>query len=225
VKANNPDVDINTVAFTYEENPDHSRYYQYCHMGDSCLAGFEDVLGPGGKPLMTSKIQFESIRFRAAEDVTEGFYPFDKPTFKLSFMGCVNDGADVCAPGNQLLFKTVEIELADLDFIIDGDRAGLSAKSVIFSLKRKLFIRGVSLLFLLISLLFLGYLFRLSEPNDLMTKSLGFFGTLWGLRALLVPATVKVFPTAVDYAILGAFCVLFILIVVGVQTRPQDIGG
>jgi hypothetical protein len=226
VQANAPDLDVNRVGFSYEENPlDHSRYFQYCHLGESCMKGFEEVPQPKGRPLTSARIHFDLIPFQAMRSVPEVFYPFDETTFQLSLMGCINDGAEACAPGNDLAFNKFKIELADPDFILDGDRTNFSERSVVFSLKRKVFLRAVSGLFLLISAVFLVYLLRLSNPNELMTKSLGFFGTLWGLRALLVPATAKVFPTSVDYAILGLFCFLFVWIVLGVKSTPTDAGG
>ena len=71
---------------------------------------------------------------------------------------------------------------------------------------------------------FFVYLLRLNKPDELMTKSLGFFGALWGVRAVLVPGTVKVFPTLIDYVVLIIFSFVFGLIVVRVHA-PNRKGG
>lgn len=73
----------------------------------------------------------------------------------------------------------------------------------------------VSVIFLLLSI---GYLWvglagdKAGDKKNLMIEALGFFGALWGLRALIVPSSITIFPTIVDFAILFLFCVLFMLV-------------
>lgn len=114
----------------------------------------------------------------------------------------------------------------DPDFVLGGGSWDSSTKSVSFSLKRKPFLRIASLIFLGIGIAFVFYLVGLNrqdELNEFMKGSLGFFGTLWGLRAILVPETIKVFPTLVDYVILGAFCCVFFLVAFRVHTRKRGL--
>jgi hypothetical protein len=78
--------------------------------------------------------------------------------------------------------------------------------------------------FAVLSVVFLWSLILVGDPKDLLAKSLGFFGALWGLRALLLPTSVKVFPTLVDYVILTEFCVLFLIIVSRVPLSNRSKG-
>jgi hypothetical protein len=59
------------------------------------------------------------------------------------------------------------------------------------------------------AVLFIVFLVSYGDTKELFTGSLGFIATLWGLRALIVPASVAVFPTAVDYVVLGLYCLMF----------------
>jgi len=225
LKAGRPNIDINRVAVSFEEDPaDHSHTFQYCHLGDPCFTSFEE-LGPNGTTLSSATIKLDTLKVRPLENVAEVFYPFDKLAFRLDFVGCVNDGPDACAQNDRIAFEDVRVELADADFIVRADNSVSSRGRAAFFLQRKLFIRNVSLVFLLISVIFLSFLPRSSNSAELMTKSLGFFGTLWGLRALLVPSTVKVFPTSIDYVILVEFCFLFLFILVDLRNQPQQSGG
>lgn len=219
ISATQPDLEIQRVAFSYQENSDGSKDWTICHQGDSCLSAYKDVQGTTGKLVTSARIQLDSIHLQGKEDWSEILYPFDKSTYELSLLGCVNDSVEDCTNGH-LSFRTLRIELADPDFVLEGGGADLSAKSTFFSLKRKFFLRLVSVIFFVIAIVFFVHLFRLSAPDELMTQSLGFFGTLWGLRAVLVPGTIKVFPTLVDYVVLGAFCLLFALVVARVQFAP-----
>jgi hypothetical protein len=218
IKTTNPELEVSRVAFSYQENSDGSRDINNCSRADSCFTEYEDVSRAGGKPLTTVRIQFGSIRLQMAENRPEILYPFDKSSAKLSLLGCVNKGLEACTADSKLFLQTIKIELSDPDFTITGDGAS-------FSIERKFFVRLVSVVFLIISFVFFVYLVRLNKPDELMTKSLGLFGTLWGVRSLLVPGTIKVFPTLVDYVILSVFCFLFILIVIRVQAAPAEGGG
>jgi hypothetical protein len=207
IKAINPDLEVRQVSFSHQENPDRSRDVMNCSNEDSCLTEYEDDPKEPGKPVTAARIQFGLIHLQTAEKWAEIFYPFDESTFKLSLLGCVNEGLEACKADNDLSFKTLTIEFLDPDFVLTGDGA-------VFSIKRKFFIRLVSVIFLIIGVVFFIYLVKLSTTKELMIGSLGYFGTLWGVRSLLVPETVKVFPTLVDYVVLSLFCFLFVLILV-----------
>jgi hypothetical protein len=80
----------------------------------------------------------------------------------------------------------------------------------------------VSFIFFGLSIVFLYYLLRISDAKDLMGKALGFFGALWALRSLLVPSSIKIFPTVIEYVILTEFCILFTIIVYRVTLSKED---
>jgi len=88
-------------------------------------------------------------------------------------------------------------------------------------IRRKAFVRLVSAGLLAIAVAF--FCFLLLPPGnpspekavkDLMAQALGFVGTLWAIRAVMVPASVKIFPTLVDYVVLTLFVAVFVTIVV-----------
>ena len=84
--------------------------------------------------------------------------------------------------------------------------------------------RLMSLVFLVVALLFFVFLFSppgghsSANVNDLLARSLGFIGALWGIRALIVPSTVTIFPTLVDYSVLTIFSFVFLIIIFRVIT-------
>ncbi len=114
----------------------------------------------------------------------------------------------------NLHFERLLIKDSEPNFILREDSGR-------YFLARRPFIRIVSVIFFFLSLAFLRYLIQLGNPKDLLAQSLGFFGALWGLRSLLLPATVSVFPTVIDYVILSEFCLLFIVIISKVSLSPE----
>jgi hypothetical protein len=88
------------------------------------------------------------------------------------------------------------------------------SSSLIFAYKRKFFIRLITITVLGMSCVFLWHLIRISEIKELYAQTLGMFGTLWALRALVVTADVDAFPTLVDYFVLSLFVLLFGIVLV-----------
>jgi hypothetical protein len=215
VRALKPDARVRRVSFSYQENKDGSKDVINCFTETACLTLSAEVPRNGGQRLTVATVHSESVPIQVNVVRSEIFYPFDEALFRLSLTGCVNRGVEDCPSVNRLYFRTAALEYSDPDFILvdDGDN---------FFIERGYFVRLVSVIFLVISVVFLRYLITLSEPKDLLAKSLGLFGALWGLRSLLVPSTVKVFPTLIDYVILSQFCMLFTIIIVRVSMPSEE---
>jgi hypothetical protein len=144
----------------------------------------------------------------------EILYPFDSYPLRLAPVICVNSSDGACVPASNaqaVRINSVAVLIADQNLIGDIQRDS-KPNSYLLTFKRRVFVRTVSVLFLILSLVFLAYLAIAGDPTDLLPKSLGFFGTLWGLRALIVPSAVTIFPTAVDFSILAIFGILFLLV-------------
>jgi len=201
------DQEILAVSFSYQINPDGSKELLNCTKETkSCFTSYEEIQGPKGPGLSSAKIRLEQQLIRFDEEPSEIWYPFDKLSFHLDFDGTVNPDPAEAPPAANLLLEKLAIEDSEPNYILREDHNS-------YILKRKPFIRIVSFIFFVLSIVFLFGLIRISDAKDLLTKSLGFFGALWGLRSLLLPSTVKVFPTLIDYVILTEFCILFTIII------------
>jgi hypothetical protein len=158
-------------------------------------------------------------------------YPFDRYRLDLSIRACANSGGNACLGNDNLFLKKLSIDYSALGF-----EPGLVVESgppneerLSFYLKRNNFLRLASLLLLGAALCFFFYLVFLYRGDDLLKGSLGYFGALWALRGLIVPKSVTLFPTAVDYIVLTIFTVLFFVLffsmIRGRKETPKPSGG
>jgi hypothetical protein len=145
------------------------------------------------------------IPLAPASPAMERAYPFDRYDITLSPTGCVN--LPDCSNTRNAVFQTVVLSVSDRQLVPYATGSG--TEGVRFTLRRPLAIRVLSVIFLIMAVLFLVFLVSYGDTKELFTGSLGFIATLWGLRALIVPASVAVFPTAVDYVVLGLYCLMF----------------
>lgn len=140
-------------------------------------------------------------------------YPLDRYRLVFDPHGCADyEALELCDPSDnesRLETERIRVMVADRNFESscqsDGGR-------LVCELARPRFVRFLSGTLLLLSLIFLTSLFRSSGVGELLPRSLGFFGTLWGLRNLIVPKSIEAFPTLVDFATLSIFLALFFLI-------------
>jgi hypothetical protein len=206
-------VEIRKVSYGYQLDADGTSNLLSCTREiKECFTSFEDVPRPNGPHVMTAKVRHTQVSILLTQNRPEIWYPFDRFSFPIDFRGWVNQDAE---GDPNLGFERLVINDSEPNFILreESDR---------YLLVRRPFIRIVSVAFLVLSLAFFVYLIRLGSPKDLLVQSLGFFGALWGLRSLLLPATVNVFPTVVDYVILTEFCLLFMVIISKVSLSPED---
>jgi hypothetical protein len=141
-------------------------------------------------------------------------YPFDKYETDLAIEGCVNSPGDACLTTDNLYFKTISIDYSALTLepglTLDesvGDEGHLS-----YTIRRNEFLRLSSGLLFGVAVLFFGYIVFIYKDKDLLKGALGYFGALWALRGLLVPKSITVFPTLVDYVVLTIFIILFVAV-------------
>jgi hypothetical protein len=139
-------------------------------------------------------------------------YPFDTAHIAISPDGCAD--LDDCPGGGGLHFRKVVVALSDgllqdENFAI-GHR--VDAGGITLQVRRHLFLRTMTVYVFVIVIVFLAQLIKLQTARELLPSSLGLLAAMWGLRELLIPSSVRVFPTLVDYAVLLGFGVVFLLL-------------
>ncbi|HUS21327.1 MAG TPA: hypothetical protein VMZ66_04855 [Aeromicrobium sp.] len=162
------------------------------------------------------KVQCDGVALPVREVRRDTFYPFDVYGINLHLRACIaEDLTDGCiGPAQNVDFTQLRVEVADPTAVVDAAETPAGFE---LTVRRKFFIRGVSLLFGSVAVLFLSFVANVNKPDDLFKGSLGFFGALWALRSLIVPASIKVFPTIIDYGILTLFCLLFAAVLLGLS--------
>jgi hypothetical protein len=215
--------DIRTISFTPRYDPDDTKWLKWTK-GDttndcSAPATYEVNDAKGTRhswlQLNCGELGLPIVRHRR-----EIWYPFDYYEVSINPRACANDPAGACLGGSgQISFESVEVELADQNLIVNRDSA--AGGGIVLKLHRRLFVRLVSVIFLVLALVFLVSFVAIGDAKDLLQKSIGFFAALWGLRALIVPTSVSIFPTIVDYAILSLFCLLFFLVLLKLAYRKE----
>ncbi len=142
-------------------------------------------------------------------------YPFDDITLRFLPRGFVDGG--VLDP--DLWVHSFSVSLSDPNFHL---LCSVDESEVVCQLKRSAFVRMISVALLACVLVFYFYLFRLTSRDELLAKTLGFMGALWGVRSVLVPRSLAVFPSLIDYVVLILFFVLFLTVIATVQpARPN----
>jgi hypothetical protein len=174
-----------------------------------------------GKPVSAATFDCSDVMLTDRVSAKEIWYPFDSYEVLLFPRACVNNSGGACIPPDNASIDTFEAIVADQNFVGVVAASESTPGEYKLVLSRKFFVRMVSIIFLVFSLIFLVYLVVAGDPKDLLPKSLGFFATLWGLRSLIVPSSVSVFPTIVDYCILTIFCLLFLLVFMKLYPRSQ----
>jgi len=200
-----PEPEIGDLGFSLVRNGDGTTDWMRssrCTREDG-----EIVNAPGAPAVPFAMLSCGEILLPTGDVIRERLYPFDSYTVVLRPRGCVNQND--CSSMNNATFRSVEIEVADRRIVPSGWTLD---RDVIFALRRPLVIRVVSVLFLVIAVLFLFYIWKITDIKELFGSSIGFFATLWGLRELIVPDSVTVFPTAVDYAVLALYTILFSIV-------------
>ena len=204
VKSRRKGQDIPSVTYGYQAdaNGETGDLINCTSKMPQCFKAYLDVPEPNGPSYSGVRIRDAQMAIALTEVRSEIWYPFDEFYFPLDLIGWVN--GDTQNP--DLVFERLVIRDSEPNYVLRTDANR-------YVLVRRPFIRIVSVVFFLLSVVFLWSLILVGDPKELLGKSLGFFGALWGLRLLLLPPSVTVFPTLVDYVILTEFCVLFMIII------------
>jgi hypothetical protein len=207
---------LKTVAFS--PLGDQSRTWLLSVLQDCRLTSGNTQETRGQK---TSKASFEcgDMAVTTITDRPQIWYPFDQYNVTFSPLACVNNSGGACTSddkGETVSIDSIQVSLGDQNFTASSLYSP-NAKSYSLTLARRFFVRLVSIIFLVLSFVFMVYILIVGDPKDLLAKSLGFFATLWGLRSLIVPSSVNVFPTLVDYSILSIFCLFFLLVLLKIK--------
>ena len=213
--------DINNVSLTLNDNanPTHWLFSDSKNpsRSDCPVVNSYEYLNANKTHSSGVLLDCHELSLPVSSSKREILYPFDSYSVNLDPRACANNPAGPCiGKSDNASVVDLDLNLADPNLIADAT-LDPAATEVVLHLGRRLFVRIVSVIFLILSVAFLGYLVRLTDAKDLLQKSIGFFATLWGLRILVVPPSITFFPTIVDYCILTLFCVLFLLIILKVQ--------
>lgn len=213
--------DINDVSFTLNDNanPTHWLFADSKNpsRSDCPVINSYEYLNASKTHSSGVLLDCHEVSLPVSSPKREILYPFDSYRINLDPRACANNPAGPCiGKSDNASIVDLDLNLADPNLIADATLHP-GGREVVVHLGRRLFVRIVSVVFLILSVAFLGYLVRLTDAKDLLQKSIGFFATLWGLRILIVPPSITFFPTIVDYCILTLFCVLFLLIILKVQ--------
>lgn len=218
---------VDTVATTASESSiehvtlavqdDSEGGASWFHLKGKTLDTFEIIKAPNA-PALSAAAGRLNVALAAQTVRNEVWFPIDEYNVTLRADGCINSVAAgrACVGANNLRIARVAVQFADPAFQWESRMGGPSA--VIFTLKRRPFERVISTIFLLMVIAFFAFLLfspvkgSTQEVKDLFGKSLGFLGTLWAIRALLVPKTVTTFPNLVDYVTFGVFFAVFAVV-------------
>ncbi|HXH49674.1 MAG TPA: hypothetical protein VNM47_10030 [Terriglobia bacterium] len=227
VKATQHPLEIESVVLNLQKNPDGS--YDWLPFEKTDLETFETVDNPKAPHLSFAQARLNDLTLLSEPGRREIWYPFDASRVELVPRACVNLGAESCANATTAQIKSVTLDCNDPGFVLSGPE--ISGNKITFRMVRRPFVHFTSIVFLVVAILF--FVFLLVPPgrnppadvNNLLARSLGFIGALWGIRALIVPSTVTIFPTVVDFSILTLFGFVFALIIYRVNKLYSKEGG
>jgi hypothetical protein len=210
------------VRTTGQEDSPRIPYLQTANELDHCslIAGY-DYKDPARPHKSSGSFLCTDVVIAAPVSDTEVWYPFDRYAAPLQFHACVNS-TDACgAPvANPVRVVRVRAEPPRTHVIATVASAGDQAVNV--TLQRRWFLRIVSVVFFVIVIVFVGYLVLATDPRDTMTKSLGIFAGLWGLRSMVVPSSISVFPTIVEGVVMTMICIVFALVLIRAVDAPEE---
>jgi hypothetical protein len=206
------DDDINSIALTPAPGSGSTKWL-LSETKDCQTESTGETADQTGKLHSVALYNCNEVTLNALRVSRDIWYPFDSYEVSLSPQGCINNPAGAClTEPENLSITTIQVALEDTNLMADTENEGSQSGAVHLVFHRRFFVRLVSIVFLILSILFLAYLISTGDPADLLPKSLGYFAALWGLRSLIVPSSLNIFPTIVDYFILSQFCVLFLLV-------------
>jgi hypothetical protein len=204
--------DINSIALVLAPGSDHTKWLLSATK-DCQTESTGETADQTGKRHSVALYNCNEVPLNGGRISRDIWYPFDSYEVSLSPQGCINNPAGAClAEPENLSITTIRVALADTNLMADSVNDGSQSGTMRLVMHRRFFVRMVSIVFLILSILFLAYVISTGDPADLLPKSLGFFAALWGLRSLIVPSSLNIFPTIVDYCILSQFCVLFLVV-------------
>ena len=140
-------------------------------------------------------------------------YPFDRymitfqPRICVEPRDCTQNTADVAV-------ESLRVTVAERNFSVSRGSVSRGDGDVSVVLKRFPVIRIASAVLLLMACVSIACLWGSGQRTrrEMFADSLGFFAVLWAFRIFLVPASVRSFPTLIDYAVLCLFSGAFIVL-------------
>ena len=160
-------------------------------------------------------------------------FPFDVYRTRLSIQACVNARKRACleAPLNNLFIRAFKLtcQVCQIEPSLkqrvsatyQGAPIQTFAPQVTYT--RHAFLRFTLVVVGLLATVVFALLLRFSDKQELLRGTLGYFGSLAALRALIVPKDFPVFPTLVDYIILITFLFVSITIVAKFFERRRPV--
>lgn len=153
------------------------------------------------------------------------WFPFDAWELTIEPKGCIGNEVWACRNATPIFFSDVRVQLSD--GFRSGERAVIrrsdgGPQRITVIVQRQPFLQILPIVFLIISALYIYYLFEYEARKELVVKSLALFAALWGFRGILVPQQLPIFPTAIDYGILLVGAVTFMLTLIKAETGGGD---
>lgn len=217
VYATEQGVDIDSISLSMQEIDDTR---DWVSLERSQMTNGEYVYDGKGPKLSRARTETE-VSLRPLSPAKQVLFPFDKEKYELAPIICINDATGACLVDSSSYtsrrsrqrpaLRTAKNTMVDYS-ILTWSRSSTSTATLLLSRDR--FLRIVVLYFLLVSCGFVWYLLNYSVDRDMITKAFGVLLALWGVRNIVVPKSITIFPTAVDYGVLVLFAVIFGLILV-----------
>jgi hypothetical protein len=165
------------------------------------------MLASGERGQESASLRCGTVTLPVDDSRSERWYPFDLYAVTLTPMACLNQPDGCLDAGPNTSPAVFSIRLADRTLRVSVTRRDDGRLRILLS--RPAFLRSVTILFFVMSVFFLGNLATTPNATEFFGKALGFFGTLWALRSVLVAKTVETFPTVVDLAVISLFALVF----------------
>jgi hypothetical protein len=139
------------------------------------------------------------------------FYPFDRYVLGLH----VEEQVDIPGAVTNTPPESFNVRVTNPRFIaskvVRSSAGGLDIGFVV--LQRPWLLRILAVCLLIVSLVFVSFLFTLKTPKEFLPGSLGYIAGVWGMRNI-ISSDAPVFPTITDYLAMVLLGVVALLIVV-----------
>lgn len=151
------------------------------------------------------------------------FYPFDRYVLGLH----VEEQVDTPGAVTNTPPESFNVRLTNPRFIaskvVRSSAGSLDVGFIV--LKRPWLLRILAVCLLIVSLVFVSFLFTLKTPKEFLPGSLGYIAGVWGMRNI-ISTDAPVFPTITDYLAMVLLGMVALLIVVKLllSRKPENEG-
>ena len=149
------------------------------------------------------------------------FYPFECYDTDLRFTLMGNTGGVPLQIQVTNFIDEIVLEGGCKGALSFVDKPAKGMTDISFVLTRHYFVRVIAVILYLVAVVFLGYIARKEEANEILTNSLGYMAALWGIRQIIV-GYAKLFPTMIDLATLALYVLVVGIVVYTLLFTPKE---